>query len=489
MKTQNPAIKSELSNTKKNIHEPCLGETIGGFKLIEQLHQSRVSTLYFVTHKNLDHKMVMKVPKIQMNFSAAIFAGFETELRILSRLHGVYTPRVIAKGDMASCPYIIMEYIEGELLQKAIIEAPVKLEQLTELMIPVCKAVHELHRHNIIHLDIKPQNIRNRKNGKIVLLDFGSAHHTRMPDMYEANPEEAPHTIDYVAPEQLCNIRHDSRSDIFALGVLLYQLATGKLPFGRANSLTVKAYLSLPPTPPRTIDSSLPPWLQEIILKCLQRKPDNRFASAKQLAYALAHPNMVVLGKLASLTKKPGIWQKIHFWFNAQFENYQQAKFIHPYQRISKAPHVLLALDLEHSSLELNQALRNTLQRLVLMDKHSFYTVMTVIENNELNNLEDYGPLITQETPKHIQLLIELRHWMKLLKIPESRVNYKVVTGHVANEIIHYATHNVVDHIVLGARGSSSLRRYMGSVSNKVVAEVPCSVTVVRSRLAQETVN
>lgn len=471
-----------MINNEKKFHEPFLGDTIDGFNLKEQIYQSRVSTLYFVTHADHNIKMVMKVPKTDVILPIATFAGFETELRILSRLHGVYTPRVVAKGNMATSPYIVMEYIEGKLLQEAITEAPVTQQQLSDLMIPVCKAVHELHRHNIIHLDIKPQNIRNRENGQVVIIDFGSSHHSHMPDMYEINPDEAPHTIAYVAPEQLYNIRNDCRSDIFSLGVLLYQLATGKLPFGEANPFTLKTYLSLPPTPPRAIDKSIAPWLQEIILKCLQRQPDDRFTSAKQLAYSLGHPNMVVLSKLSELTKNHGIGKKIRFWFKNRFFNYKQDKLLHPYQRINDAPHILIALDPEHSSLELNQALQNTLRRMVMLEKQSFVTVITVNKQNHLSDTEDFSQLVSQEQPKQIQLLLELRHWMKPFKLAQSRVNHQILEGHVANSIINYAKHNVVDHIIIGARGNSTLRRYLGSVSTQVVAEAPCSVTVVRSR-------
>lgn len=480
-----------MSATKENpdsalhhhdeIHEPCLGETVDGFYLKDIACKLLYNTLYYVTHPDHDLPMVMKVPKLGISIPPSNFTAFETEVRILSRLHGVYTPRVIAKGNMMSCPYLVMEYIEGEVLQQTMLNAPVSVEQITEIMVPVCKAVHELHRHNIIHLDLKPDNIRNRANGQVVILDFGSAHHTHIPDMYE-NPEEmAPNTFAYVAPEQLHHIRNDSRSDIYALGVILYQLATGELPFGRANYVTVRKKLYLPVTPPRAINASIPPWLQEIILTCLQRHPDDRYASAKQIAYALSHPNMVTLTQRAEFKNKPGLIQLAKSWFDSRQDDFRNSTY-HPQERISTAPHILVALDLEHTSLELQHALRDKLLQLAQIDRHSFFTVISVLEHGDLHTNVDVNEIASADHPTHIHRQMELRHWMQALKITKTRINYQVMIGNAAEEIINYAKHHVVDHLVIGARGNSSLRRFMGSVSSRVVAEAPCSVTVVRTQ-------
>jgi serine/threonine protein kinase len=466
----------------ENIHEPSLGENIDGFFLKELLSEQPVNNLFRVTHPEHDLPMVMKVPKLGIVLPATAFTAFETEMRILSRLHGVYTPPVIAKGDLGTCPYFVMEYIEGDALSQAVKKAPVAIDQLTQLMIPVCKAVHELHRHNIVHLDIKPGNIRNRADDSVVILDFGTAHHADMPDLYDDPHKKAPHTIDYVAPEQLHNIRNDSRSDVYALGVILYQLATGRLPFAKANLVTVNKRLYLPPTPPRAINADVPAWLQEVILKCLERLPDNRFSSAKQLAYVLSHPSMVMLSKRSELTQKTGLLSIARSWLHSRRDDFHKSDQLRPHERISSAPHILVALDLDNSSDELQQVLRNTIQRLAEMDKQSFFTVMTIVERNDLSGVEDITEVVEREHPTHVHHQTELRHWMKPLKLPASRINYQVIEGPVANEIIAYSKYHVIDNIVIGARGSSTLRRIMGSVSTKVVAEAPCTVTVVRTR-------
>jgi len=110
--SEQPQQSPLLTQHEDELHEPTLGETVDGFHLTEVLHERMVSTLYRVSHPDQTMPMVMKIPKLGVAVPPSAFTAFETEVRILSRLHGVYTPKVIAKGDLASCPYIVMEYIE-----------------------------------------------------------------------------------------------------------------------------------------------------------------------------------------------------------------------------------------------------------------------------------------------------------------------------------------------------------------------------------------
>jgi len=137
----------------------------------------------------------------------------------------------------------------------------------------------------------------------------------------------------------------------------MYQLATGELPFGKANALTVKKRLYLPPTPPRYYNNNIPPWLQEIILTCLQRRPDNRFATAKQIAYSLAHPNTVKLTRQANRIKKPGFITIMRTWLNAKRDDYLKTAGLYPNTRTTRTPHILVALDLDHTSDDLKKGI------------------------------------------------------------------------------------------------------------------------------------
>lgn len=466
----------------ETIHEVTLGETVDGFRLVEQIAESEVTTLYRVTHPDHPMEMVMKVPKLHKKLSPGTYSGFESEVHILSIMHGPYTPTVISSGDMARCPYLVMEYIEGEELSLAVAEAPLPVGRAAGLMAPVCKAAHEMHRQNVIHLDLRPANVRNRKDGTVVIIDFGSAHHVHLPDMYEDAREDAPHSVAYVAPEQVHHIRTDSRSDIYAIGVMLYQLVTGKLPFGRNNVFSVRRRLRSAPLPPRAINPDVPPWLQEIIYMCMQVYPDNRYATAQKVAYLLEHPHMVALKKRSYQKKASGLLTRAGRWMRSFSANIPQHSTLHPAERLMTAPHVLVAVDPGHASVELKEAIRDTVKQISQMQRQTFFTCLSIVSEKDVTDSEDPQTISNDENPKHIKAQVELRHWFKPLKLPESQVNFQVHHGDPADEIIDYARHHIIEQIVMGARGSGTLHRLLGSVSQKVLAYAPCTVTVVKSR-------
>jgi len=470
------------SSQSNSIHELTLGETVDGFTLEEQLAESEVTTLFNVTHPNHSQAMVMKVPKLHKKLPPTTFTGFESEIRILSELQGRNTPKFIASGDMAECPYFVMEYIEEEVLQQSIKDAPLAPGRVAELMEPVCKAIHELHRQNVIHLDLRPANVRNRDDGTSVIIDFGSAHHTNLPDMYEDAHEDAPHSVAYMAPEQVHHIRTDSRSDIYAIGVMLYQLATGVLPFGQNNLFSVNRRIRSAPKPPRAINPDIPPWLQEIIYKCMEVYPDNRYSTAQKIAYLLAHPHVVELRKRSHGKTGASLLAMAGGWISSFGANIPQHSKLQPIERLTTAPHVLVALDLGHASNDLKDAIRDTVQQISQMQRQTFFTCLVILKKNENMDSEDPDSIKDDENPLHVQAQVELRHWFKPLDLPDSQVNYQAHYGDAADEIIRYASHHLVDQIVMGARGSGTMHRLLGSVSQKVLAYAPCTVTVVKTR-------
>lgn len=459
-----------------------IGDVIDGFHIDSLLHDGDMSVLYRVSHPDYDLPLVMKVPTLGPLSPPESFASFETEIRVLQKIHGASFPELIAVGDITHSPYLVMEYIEGADLQRAVEQAPVDVETLQSVAIPVCKAIHELHRRNVIHLDLKPCNVRNRPDGRTVLIDFGIAHHALIPDMLDTGHGYGAGTVAYLAPEQVFHVREESRSDIFALGVILYQLATGKLPFGRANLLSLKKRLHETPIPPRYYNPAIPPWLQEIILRCLELHPKDRYPTAKQVGYLLKHPKTVHLTELAHRTERPGLWVRLRQWrktlgIKPISDDIANMK---PHERIATAPHILVAVDLGHSSEELKQSLRNMLARVARSDPHSFFTFLAVVGKDELPKIErtgehKYSPFALRQ--------VEMRNCMQSLRLAKSRANFQVVQADdPADAIVAYARDHFADQIIMCARGSSAMRRLMGSVSSKVAAEAPCTVTVVRSR-------
>lgn len=463
---------------RKPAHRPLHavrgGERIDGFKVGRLLHEGGMARLYRVAHARHRLPMVMKVPRLDPHAPPSAFAAFENECHILERLHGPHVPRFIAAGDLLHAPYLVMEYIEGDLLAQAARSAPHPPGEVVARMAPVCRAVHELHRQSVIHLDLNPRNVRVRANGEAVLVDFGIAHHAQLPDLIDAAYGGAEGTAAYIAPEQLAHVRSDLRSDIYALGVMLYELSTGRYPFGRPNLLSQRRRLIMPPRPPRAVEPGLPPWLQEVILRCLELRPEARYSTARQVAHSLMHPEDVVLTRRARLVRDAAAGTRIRAWWRSLYHRFDETTPLAPRERLARAPHVLVALDLARASAALQDGLRNVVQRLARSEPHSTFTCLAVVPPPDV---------MRARAAPGVEAQVEMRHWAAPLRLSDERLNFVALSGSaVAATILKYARTHQVDQIVLGARGSSAVRRVLGSVAARVAAEAACTVTVVRTR-------
>jgi len=213
------------------------GSTLVGFLIGEVLHTGGMAMLWKVTRPDLDGPLVMKVPLLFEGEDPSAIVSFEMEQMIMPRLSGPHVPKFIAAGDFTVQPYIVMEYLEGQPLLKRLKEVPLPYDEVVRIATRVATALDDIHRQNVIHLDVKPSNIMFRPTGEAVLIDFGLAHHTQLPDLMDEEFRLPYGTAPYMAPEQILGTRRDPRSDIFALGVLIYFLSTGVRPFGDPQTL------------------------------------------------------------------------------------------------------------------------------------------------------------------------------------------------------------------------------------------------------------
>jgi len=271
-------------------------------------------------------------------------------------------------------------------------------------------------------------------------------------------------------------MRDDPRSDLFALGAVLYHLATGQRAFGNpATLMGLRKRLYQVPVPPRAHNPDCPPWLQEIILHCLESAVEQRYASAAQVAFDLTHPQSVALTARAGWTRRLPPAQRLRRWLRSM-------RFVRAgygvTQQLLRAPIVLAAVDLSQEWEALAEALRAAARRVLQNEPHARLACVSVLKSNRIG-LDT--PTDEAGRNRHVQRLVQLQHWARSLALPPHRVTYHVLEApDPAVAIIDYARTNRVDHIVIGSRGASGLRRYLGSVSTRVVAEAPCSVTVVK---------
>lgn len=460
-----------------------VSELLGGFKLEKKIHSGGMATIWKVTREGLTLPMAMKIPWLKTGDDPSFIVSFEVEQMIMPRLAGQHVPRFIAEGDFTNQPFLVMEFIPGGSLDNRLAKAPLKFHEVAEIGAEVAKALHDIHRQHVIHLDISPDNILFRENGEVVLIDFGLSRHDQLPDLMAEEFHLPIGTAPYISPEQVLRIRSDPRSDIFSLGAVLYQLITGEQPFGDPKSgAGLKRRLYVDPVPPRALNKECPRWLQEIILKCLEVHPAARYGSAAQLAFALKHPEQVELTSRAERGRRDSHWTIFKRWFN--YKKYGLSFARSALRHLDTVPIIMAAVDISAGMEALSDTLRQSVRRILHAEKNARLTCVTVRKTPHVGI--DFG---VDEAGRnlHVQSLIKLKHWAHSLEIPADRISFHILEfPDPAAALINYARSNHVDHIVIGARGSSAFRRFLGSVSSRVVAEAPCTVTIVRHHKSED---
>lgn len=468
---------------------PHAGQEIDGFTLGPMLHRGGFATIWPVTHPRHAEEMVMKVPTILDGDDGPTIVGFEVEQMILPRLSGPHVPRVIGIGDFRTMPYLVTERLPGASLYGLFQTAPLPMAELVPLVRAIAVAVHDLHRQHVLHLDLKPANLMRRTDGgAVVCIDFGLSRHDHLPDLLAEEFGTPMGSFAYIAPEQLLGRRDDLRSDVFALGALLYQLATGVMPFGDPAGLRgARRRLWRDPVPPRALNSDLPDWLQEVILRALEVVPERRTASAGQMVFDLDHPDRVALSARAAKTARDGFWtvQRRRWrgdWKRAllpgQSQGPQPAPGDGTAAQIAEAPVLLAAVDLSPEMEGLSDRILQGVRDLLATRPEARVACVNVIRTHLLGIDE-----MTDASGEHLHVsrLLGLQAWGARLGLPPTRLTFTVLeSSDPAEAIIDHARRILADHVVMGARGSSTTRRFLGSVSARVVAEAPCSVTVLR---------
>jgi eukaryotic-like serine/threonine-protein kinase len=465
------------------------GTQLDGFTVGECVHRGGMATLWTVTHPGITVPLLMKVPRVSEGEDPAAIVSFEMEQMILPRLAGPHVPGCFGTGDFARQAYIVIERIAGQTLYSRINELPIPYEEARLIAGRVAAALADLHRQNVIHHDVKPSSVMFRPSGECVLIDFGLSHHNLLPDLLQEEFRLPYGTAPYTAPERLLGVRDDPRSDLFSLGVLLYFFTTGVRPFGESETLGgMRRRLWRDPYPPRQLKPDYPPWLQEIVLRCLEIDPVWRHPTASQLAFDLAHPDQVKLTARSERLKRDPLGTVWRRRFNGGITQPKPKSDVAV--QLASGPIVAVALDTEDGSGLLNECLRMTAAHLLATLPSARLACINVLK---LGRITIDRTLDEQGNNKHIDRLVALRHWASPLELDESRLTVHVLEAvDPAAAILEFTGINHVDHIVIGARRNSMLRTLLGSVSAKVAAEAACTVTVVRpprlaTAMAQET--
>jgi len=270
------------------------GDMLDHYRIENLVARSGMASIFRAVDTRDGRTVALKIPHPEMEADVVLYDRFKREQEIGQKLDHPYVMKVLP-NDGASQLYMVMEWVEGRLLRQ-ILGASRKLpvERAVALTRKICDALEYVHRHGVVHRDLKPENIMVDDQDNIKLIDFGIAGHEGSRRLTFAKLSQLMGTPDYISPEQVKGKRGDGRSDIYALGVMFYEMLTGKVPFQGPNAFAImNDRLLNNPTPPREVDPTISPELQEIIYRALERDPKNRYSSAREFAGDLEHPEQV----------------------------------------------------------------------------------------------------------------------------------------------------------------------------------------------------
>ena len=270
------------------------GSEIDYYRIEEPVARSGMATIYRATDTRDNRQLALKIPHPDMEADPILFDRFKREAGIGEKLDHPMVMRVYG-GEKRSRIYMVMEWCEGRLLRK-ILDEEGKLphDRAIRIAVEVLGALDYIHANGVVHRDLKPENIMVDANDKIKLIDFGIAGDSAARRLTYANFTQTLGTPNYIAPEQVKGKRGDGRTDIFAMGVILYEMLSGKLPFSGPSPLAaMNDRLLNHPVPPSVADPSITPQLQEVIYRALERDPKNRYAKASEFARDLEHLDQV----------------------------------------------------------------------------------------------------------------------------------------------------------------------------------------------------
>jgi len=269
------------------------GAAVGPYRIVSSIGSGGMGAVFLADDTRLGRRVALKILPPALAFEPELMQRFEQEARLASALTHPNVATIYEMGLDESDPkrplrFLAMEYVEGRPLSERVREGPLKTPEIIAIASEIADALDDAHSKGIVHRDIKPANLMLTTRGRVKILDFGLAKQAAAPNSQETllmtSVGVVMGTIAYMSPEQALGRDVDARSDLFSLGVVLYEMATGRIPFSGANAQETMAHLlqSMPEATAR-FNYDVPPELDRVIRKCLEKDAGRRYQSAREL--------------------------------------------------------------------------------------------------------------------------------------------------------------------------------------------------------------
>ncbi|MBI5027206.1 MAG: protein kinase [Nitrospirae bacterium] len=441
-------------------------KTIDHYKILGLIHHGAMGSIYKAEDTRTGKIVALKIPCNEFGMDTVCFDAYRIEKGIWKRLDD---PRFIKfyEVEPKTNHYIVMEYVEGKDLRSLFRGRPLPFDRVREIFVEICKAVVFFQNKGIVHFDLKPENVMLPEAGGIKIVDFGLACIIGEQDIITEKHIGPKGTPEYISPEQVLGIRCDPRSDIYAVGVMLYEALTGRLPFSGKGTALAKKKLSEGPIPPKAFMPDFSPHLQEIILKALEPNPNNRYQKIEDLCNDLQEPSKVLLTERAHRTKS-SISREDILSLEGLGEVRAKTPFIKKYR-------ILAAFfDGRPQQRVLSEIVSLARERDAVVDIVLITQGIMDIEYRE-GEIEDVIAYLKSE------LLFDNEWVLEFFGNNGIEATLDVIAGDPESEILRMADKKKVDLIVTSERERGRLSKVLfRSMSARIADKAPCSVLVIK---------
>jgi serine/threonine-protein kinase len=278
------------------------GEQLDHYRIDGFAAHGGTAVIFRGTDTRTNRAVAIKIPHQEIENDPVMFERFQREEEVGKVLDHPGLLKVVEDAER-SRTYVVTEWFEGQSLRHILAdEKKLSVERALRITVGICEVLSYIHNHGVVHRNLKPENILVNSSDKIKLMNFGAASKAWSRRITFTNLSQIVGMSEYISPEESNGKRGNARSDIYSLGVILYEMLTGKLPFPDTGLFD---RVLKDPIPPRDIDSSISPQLQEVVLRAMERDPKDRYASAHDMEMDLTHLNRVkILDRRGSRDKK-----------------------------------------------------------------------------------------------------------------------------------------------------------------------------------------